>query len=205
MIMNRSESTAVRSNRNRSICVLAPDESEFRHLLHLLENSFDVTRSTTAEVAGRCHDGRIDALILNCAASEIRAEVMGLRAELPELPIVVVAAGDSRHGVRRAMRAGADGYVRHDQIDCALAVTVHAVIAGQICVSKSGRVQLARSALSVRERQILQLLTLGLTNQQIANRLYLSENTVKSHVASSLRKLDASSRAEAASIFRDSA
>jgi DNA-binding NarL/FixJ family response regulator len=51
---------------------------------------------------------------------------------------------------------------------------------------------------SYREKQVLELVLAGLTNGEIAGRLYLSESTVKSHLASSFRKLGVSSRVEAA-------
>jgi DNA-binding NarL/FixJ family response regulator len=52
--------------------------------------------------------------------------------------------------------------------------------------------------LSAREEEVLKLLATGETNRKIARRLYLSEETVKSHVASILRKLEVSDRTSAA-------
>jgi DNA-binding CsgD family transcriptional regulator len=63
--------------------------------------------------------------------------------------------------------------------------------------------RVAPRALSYREKQILGLVVLGLTNRQIADRLFVAESTVKTHLSSSLRKLDARSRAEAAALVLD--
>jgi len=63
--------------------------------------------------------------------------------------------------------------------------------------------QIATRPLSHREKEILALVIRGLTNRQIAGRLYLAESTVKTHVSSAFRKLDVRSRAEAAARIED--
>jgi len=55
----------------------------------------------------------------------------------------------------------------------------------------------SRSALTGRELSVLRLVACGLSNRGIGGKLYLSETTVKFHVRNIMRKLDASSRAEA--------
>lgn len=57
--------------------------------------------------------------------------------------------------------------------------------------------QLERSGISKRELEILQLINEGLSNQQIADKLYLSENTIKKHVSNLFLKLDVERRTEA--------
>jgi DNA-binding NarL/FixJ family response regulator len=105
--------------------------------------------------------------------------------------------------MRKALRAGVDGYVAERAIRRALVPTVIAVLAGQLAVPRSIRSRIAWAAFSVRERQVLQLVAAGLTNGEIADRLYLSESTIKSHLSSSFRKLGVSSRAEAAAAVLD--
>ena len=58
----------------------------------------------------------------------------------------------------------------------------------------------ARFGLTPREREVLELVAAGLTNRQIAERLFISENTAGVHVSNILGKLDAASRTEAAAI-----
>jgi DNA-binding NarL/FixJ family response regulator len=62
---------------------------------------------------------------------------------------------------------------------------------------------IAPRPLSHREKEILALVVLGLTNGQIASRLFLAESTVKTHISSAFRKLDVRSRAEAAARIQD--
>jgi DNA-binding NarL/FixJ family response regulator len=77
------------------------------------------------------------------------------------------------------------------------------VAAGQLAVPSSLRSQIAPRALSHREKQILALVVLGLTNRQIADELFLAESTVKTHLSSAFGKLDAHSRADATARILD--
>jgi DNA-binding NarL/FixJ family response regulator len=84
-----------------------------------------------------------------------------------------------------------------------LEVTISAVLAGQLSVPRSISDRAAWATFSLREREVLKLVAHGLTNGEIADRLYLSESTVKSHLSSTFRKLGVSSRAEAAAAVLD--
>jgi DNA-binding NarL/FixJ family response regulator len=127
-----------------------------------------------------------------------------LRALRPDCLIVLVAPDDDSALVRRALRAGVEGYVPEPAVERALYSTVSAVLAGQLSIPRSIRHRAPWSAFSARERQVLELVASGSTNQQIASQLHLSESTIKSHLASSFRKLGVSSRAEAATAVLDS-
>jgi DNA-binding NarL/FixJ family response regulator len=120
----------------------------------------------------------------------------------PACAIVLVSSGETAV-VRKALRAGVDGFVPEATVERALEGTVAAVLSGQISVPQSIRDRIAWTTFSLREKQVLQLVACGLTNAEIADRLYLSESTVKSHLSSSFRKLGVSSRAEAAAAVLD--
>jgi DNA-binding NarL/FixJ family response regulator len=126
-----------------------------------------------------------------------------LRALRPACSIVLVAPDDHTALVRKAFRAGVDGYLAESRIESALAATVSAVLTGQLAIPRSIRHRAPWSAFSARERQVLQLVGDGASNQEIALLLHLAESTVKSHLASSFRKLGVSSRAEAATAVLD--
>jgi DNA-binding NarL/FixJ family response regulator len=128
------------------------------------------------------------------AAAEARAEA----------PILAVVAGDAPNAsLRRALIAGATGIVLEADLDRALAVTARAMLAGQLAVPAALVRQIAPRPLSHREKQVLQQVVLGATNREIAQKLYLAESTVKTHLSSAFRKLDARSRSEAVARILD--
>jgi DNA-binding NarL/FixJ family response regulator len=102
--------------------------------------------------------------------------------------------------VGRLVAAGADGVVREQRLESTLWSVVQAVGTGHICVPAELRHVIEPPSLSHRERQILALAVLGLTNAQIAERLYMAESTVKTHLSSAFRRLGVNSRREAASL-----
>jgi DNA-binding NarL/FixJ family response regulator len=131
------------------------------------------------------------------------SELRRLRKRLRSASIIVVSPGDSGLAVRRALDAGADGFVLESELERALAATVRAVASGQTVVPRNLRRCVHRPAFSHRERQVLAMLASGLTNSQIADRLYLSESTVKSHLSTLFSKLGVRSRKEAAALALD--
>jgi DNA-binding NarL/FixJ family response regulator len=132
------------------------------------------------------------------------ATIRALRARRENTRVVAVIPSERRNGeLRKALRAGADGIVCEADLDASLGATLDAVAAGQIAVPRELRAPLTRRALSFREKQVLGMVVMGLTNRQIAAKLYLAESTVKTHLSSAFEKLGAHSRAEAASMILD--
>jgi DNA-binding NarL/FixJ family response regulator len=127
-----------------------------------------------------------------------------LRELLPGSAIVLLSPVEERSLIRRALRAGAAAVLAEADVDELLELTLEAVLAGQLCLPRSLTRRIDTTKLSVRERQVLELISQGLTNGEMAKRLFLSESTVKSHLASSFRKLGVSSRAEAGAMVQES-
>jgi DNA-binding NarL/FixJ family response regulator len=158
-------------------------------------------------------DGAEELIELGAAAPEIAVVVCDLdrpaemamlrrvRRELQQLAIVVVSPPATATGVRRGLDAGADAIVFEPLIESTLAVTVSAVGSGQAVVPRELRASVQRPTLSHRERQVLTLVCEGMTNSQIAEQLFLSESTVKSHLSSAFAKFGVRSRREAAALF----
>jgi DNA-binding NarL/FixJ family response regulator len=132
-----------------------------------------------------------------------RVEAIRALANAGECTVAVMPATASSALLRKALRAGADGIVLDDALDRSLVATVHAVLAGQVAVPTTLRRHLAPRPLSHREKQVLALVVGGLTNRQIADRLFLAESTIKTHLSSAFDKLDARSRAEATALILD--
>lgn len=129
------------------------------------------------------------------------AALRRVRRQLQETAIVALTAPATATGVRRGLDAGAAAIVFEPMIESTLAVTISAVGSGQAVVPRELRASVERPALSHRERQVLTYVCEGLTNSQIAEQLFLSESTVKSHLSSAFTKFGVRSRREAAALF----
>jgi DNA-binding NarL/FixJ family response regulator len=133
-----------------------------------------------------------------------RDQILGrLRTTLPDARLVVVGPCDSAAGVRSALDAGADGLVFEHQADAALVPTIQAVLAGQVAVPAVHRRDVGTPAFTAREKQVLGMVVLGLSNKEIGARLFLADSTVKSHLSSVFTKLGVRSRHEAAALILD--
>jgi DNA-binding NarL/FixJ family response regulator len=150
-----------------------------------------------------------DALVLagNPRRPELLAALRRARRQAPESRIVIVATGDDQSSLlaRSALNAGADAFVPPGAADGALAAAVHAVLAGMVCVPREARRLVAKPTFSHREKEVLALVVAGLSNREIAGRLFLAESTVKSHLISAFAKLGVRSRKDAAAILLDPA
>jgi DNA-binding NarL/FixJ family response regulator len=118
-------------------------------------------------------------------------------------PIVIVCSSIHRWEVRTALAAGAAGVVANESLAVSLAPCLLAVGTGQTCVPRDQWRQIEPPALSSREKQILGLVVMGYMNSQIAERLFLAESTVKSHLSSAFGKLGVRSRNEAVNLIID--
>jgi two-component system response regulator NreC len=130
-----------------------------------------------------------------------------LLRERPETKILVLSMQDDPRYVREAFAAGASGYVLKEAADVEVVAAVREVAGGGRYVHPELGARLiaadadaARKAeedpLSDREREVLRLLALGHTNQEIAKQLFISVRTAETHRAHIMQKLRLSSRAE---------
>jgi DNA-binding NarL/FixJ family response regulator len=103
--------------------------------------------------------------------------------------------------IRGLLHAGIRGIVLRDHMAETLLPAVTAVTSGQVCVPSQGVADTARPVLSIREKQVMGLVAMGLMNVEIARRLFLAESTVKSHLSSAFAKLGVRSRHEAVDLL----
>ena len=120
-----------------------------------------------------------------------------------DVPVVAIIEQAERRRVAEALGAGAAGVVALDDVGQTLALAVASVAAGLMVLPREAHHAVRRPDLSARERQVLGLLVMGLTNAEIGQRLFLSESTVKYHLLAIYGKLGVKSRKEAASLVLD--
>jgi len=178
------------------------------------------------EVVGVAHDGA-QALDLvsqaqpNLVLMDLKMPAMNgiqatrlLHERYPQVRVLVLTTYDADEWVFDAIRSGAAGYLLKDTPREALIAAVKGTVEGDTHVDPAvaGRLfaKIASSpassntsvadSLSEREREVLRLVARGLTNADIAERLHLSEGTVRNYVSAVLAKLDVSDRTQAAVI-----
>lgn len=136
-----------------------------------------------------------------------------IREEAPDAEVVVLTASDAEENLLAAIRRGAAGYLLKTEPPEQIAAFLRGVVRGEAALSggvarrlldrvrEGGRLDTIPEAitrtLSAREVEVLLLLDEHLGTDEIAQRLFISEHTVRSHVKSLLRKLGVSSRREA--------
>ena len=131
--------------------------------------------------------------------------VLGKR--FPDVPAVVVSAIDDEASVRRAIKAGASGYVFKSSSSKVLLQALRVVLDGGVHLPEARSVAqpAKRASMSASERygltaaqgRVLELLAAGKSNREIADLLGVSEGTVKVHMTANFRALGVSSRAQA--------
>jgi DNA-binding NarL/FixJ family response regulator len=127
--------------------------------------------------------------------------------EQPDTKVLVLSMQDDPQYVREAFAAGASGYVLKEAADTEVVAAirevakggryVHPELGARLVVAETQAKRRAEEdPLSDREREVLRLLALGHTNQEIAKQLYISVRTAETHRAHIMQKLRLSSRAE---------
>jgi two-component system response regulator NreC len=194
--------------------VLVDDHAVVRSGLRLLLDAQDdmevVGEAGTAKDAiFRARALKPDVILLDVVMpGESGIEVLPkLLKESPETNVLVLSMQDDPSYVREAFAAGARGYVLKEAVDEEVVSAVREIASGgryvhpalgarMIAAEVEERAAAEADPLSDREREILRLLALGHTNQEIGQRLYISVRTAESHRAHIMQKLRLSTRAE---------
>lgn len=129
-----------------------------------------------------------------------------IRAAWPQIAVVILTTYDDDAHIVRGLQAGARGYLLKDCSRADLLAAIRAAARGETLLTPAVAARVvahldhaapADSTLSDREQAVLELVAGGWRNKEIADRLQITERTVKAHLASVFNKLGASSRAEA--------
>ncbi|GED71470.1 DNA-binding response regulator [Brevibacillus reuszeri] len=123
-----------------------------------------------------------------------------LKEQLPDIKLLILTAFDESEDVFRALEANVDGYIMKDTAPEQILSTMDMVMMGYSCFqSKLQQKKKDRLEISFtdREQEIFELIVENLSNAEIAQQLYISEATVKTHVSSILRKTGQPNRSQA--------
>jgi DNA-binding NarL/FixJ family response regulator len=211
----------VSEQRDAAISVLIVDDHEVvrRGLVGFLATEPDI------EVVGEAGDGRealsqlakLDADALpRVVLMDLHMEPMGgveataeIRSRYDEVEVVVLTSFVDEQDVHAALAAGASGYLLKDAEADEVAGAIRAADQGELHLDPAVAKRLTASMrapehadpgaeLTDREREILRMVAEGKANKQIAAELVISERTARTHVSNILRKLNLSSRTQAA-------
>jgi two-component system response regulator NreC len=168
----------------------------------LTDAGFDVVAegSSAAEALTLARRETPDAIVLDIGLRDRSG--LEILPQLRELGarVVILSMQDEPVYARRALEQGAQGYVLKDAADEELADALRAVLADRLYVQPAMAARLVlgepEDDLTQRERDVLRLIALGHTNQEIAKRLFLSVRTIEAHRRHILTKLRLSTRAD---------
>jgi two-component system, NarL family, response regulator NreC len=204
-------STGEQPSGNEDITVvLADDHAVVRSALRLmLERETDVqvvAEAGDAEAARRYVRGnrpKVLILDINMPGGSGLAAIPDIRQESPETEIVVLTMQDETAFAREALQAGVLGYILKEAASEELVKAVRMAAEGRTYLQPELGARLAAEPaaatpddLSERELEVLRLIALGHTNNEIAEQLYLSVRTVESHRAHIQQKLGMTTRSE---------
>lgn len=163
-----------------------------------------------------CGDREPDLVILGLHGGDQLERLTSMRElgdAFPELAVVVISDGDDESEAVDMLEAGATGFIASTRPLSDLVALIERVLAGKPMIVPEDFPSLLRTAsrrrrraeetrrriatLTPREREVLQLMSTGLTDDEIAERLFISQRTVETHVHSLMRKLGTESRLKA--------
>lgn len=152
----------------------------------------------------------MDLIMPKCGGLEATA---ALQTEVPEANILILTVSDKESDLFAAIKAGARGYLLKNSEPDELLRAIFLIAKGGVIVSPAMATKLlgeftvaaaeepppeATDKLSKREEEVLQLVARGATNKEIASTLFISENTVKTHLGNIMTKLHLANRSQAA-------
>ena len=191
-------------------CLVADDHPA------VVEAVADVLAESGIEIAGRARDGRealerIETLKPQVALLDLRMPGLSgievarqLSRSTPETAVILYTAFGDRALLIEAMDAGARGFVLKEAPLAEVVRAVELVAAGRTYVDpvlagvlSSSAATEKMSKLTQRERDVLRLLADGLSNEEIGKALFISPETVRTHVRKAMAKLDADTRTQA--------
>lgn len=155
----------------------------------------------TAIAAWREHHPDVTLMDLQMSGMGGIEAIQAIRAEFPKARMLVLTTYDGDVQVMRALKAGASGYLLKSMLRQDLLTAIRKVHAGQRVIPSEVAVQMSgyidADALTAREVEVLGTISEGNSNKIVADKLHITEDTVKGHVSSIMSKLQANDRTHA--------
>jgi two-component system, NarL family, response regulator NreC len=203
------------SKKDGTIRVLIVDDhAVLRSGLHLLlnaESDIDVVgeAGNVKDAVFEARDKKPDVVLMDVVMpgqSGIEGVPLVLK-EAPEAKVLVLSMQDDPRYVHEAFAAGAAGYILKEAVDAEVVGAIHQVATGDkyvhpalgarlVAAEAEAKAREEADPLSDREREVMRLLALGHTNQEIAKMLFISVRTAETHRAHIMQKLRLQTRAE---------
>ena len=192
--------------------LLAEDQGMMRGALALLlglEDDIEVVAQVGSgdEVVGAALEVRPDVALLDIEMPGLDgiSAARDLRAKLPTCKVLILTTFGRPGYLRRAMEAGASGFLIKDGPVEELAAAIRRVLAGEQVVDQGLAAEALKSGpspLTPRERDVLAAAADGSATADVSSALYLSESTVRNYLSSAIHKTGSRNRIEAASTAR---
>jgi DNA-binding NarL/FixJ family response regulator len=176
-----------------------------RHLLRALEPDVSLTEASSFESALGVlaqRGAELDLIVLDLGVPGAKPFelLVASRRLAPQAPVAVLSATEERFEVQRALELGAHAYLFKSASNAEIIGTLRRVMAGEVVSpgpSPRHEPVVAPETLTDRQREVLRLLSRGVSNKEIAIILGLTENTVKVHLANCYRVLGVTTRTAA--------
>jgi DNA-binding NarL/FixJ family response regulator len=168
------------------------------------------------EAISKASEHKPDVVVMDVRMPECNGvqATAALQEATPDSKVLVLTVSDRDDDLFAAMKAGAKGYLLKDAELDSLITAIKVVASGDVIITPAMAARLINevkqgnmhqgnekmNGLSVRERQVMQLVVQGDSNKDIAAKLFISETTVKAHLRTILEKLQVKNRAQAAAL-----
>jgi DNA-binding NarL/FixJ family response regulator len=219
--VRRAATMAVTSPGEVIRVLIADDQALFRRGLFVVLGIEDLIEVVAEAENGEEAVARAAELTPDVVLMDVRMPKLSgieaakqIRELLPDTKILMLTVSDEEEDLYEAIKAGANGYLLKEIAVEEVAEAIRAVVQGQSLISPSmaskllsefnslakraaQQEQFPTPVLTTRELEVLRLVAKGMSNKEVAEELFISENTVKNHVRNILEKLHLHSRMEA--------